>query len=112
MIGLVYGIIGEPQQGLTYYQQALAISRELSGGSPEERLRQRSGEARILYNLASTQRTLNDLSTALQNIQAAIAIVEEIRDQLIDPDARIAYSASVQSYYKLQADLLMELNQR
>jgi tetratricopeptide (TPR) repeat protein len=103
LIGDVYSKIGQPEQALNFYQQALPIFRE-EGSS--------RGEARILYALASNQRTLNDLPTALQNIQAAIAIVEEIRDQISDPDARTSYSASVQKYYKLQADLLMELNQR
>ncbi len=102
-IGLVYSSIGQPQKTLEFYQQSLPIMREVGD---------RSGEARILSNLASLQRTLNDRPAALQNIQAAIAIVEDIRGQLIDPDSRTSYFATVQSYYKLQIDLLMELHQQ
>ncbi len=102
-IGLAYSSIGQPQKTLEFYQQALPIMREVND---------RSGEAKILSNLASLQRTLNDRPAALQNVQAAIAIVEDIRGQLIDPDSRTSYFATVQSYYKLQVELLMELHQQ
>ncbi len=102
-LGGVYDSIGQPQRALEFYQQALPIKREVGD---------RSGEATTLGNIASLQRTLNDRPAALQNIQAAIAIVEDIRGQLIDPDSRTSYFATVQSYYKLQIDLLMELHQQ
>jgi CHAT domain-containing protein len=102
-IGDIYENIGQPQQALDYLQQALPISRELND---------RIGEARILHKLARIQRTLDDQPAALQNIQAAITIVEDIRGQLIDPDARTTYFSTVQDYYKLQIDLLMELHQQ
>ena len=102
-IGDVYRETGQPQLALNYYQQSLPISREVGD---------RSEEANILNNLALVQKTLNDLPAALQNIQAAISIVEDIRGQLTDPDARTSYFATVQDYYKLQVDLLMELHQQ
>ena len=102
-IGLVYAELGQPQQTLNYFQQALAIWREIGS---------RSGEASVLNDLALVQQSLNDLPSALQNIQAAITIVENIRGQITDPDSRTSYFASVQKYYKLQVDLLMELDQQ
>ena len=95
-IGIVYSEIGQPQQALNFLQQSLAIWRN----------------AGTLSILASVHQALNDRPAALQNIQAAISIVEDIRGQLIDPDARTSYFASVQKYYKLQVDLLMELHQQ
>ena len=103
-IGAVYRRnLGQPQEALNYYQQALSIFKELG---------KRSEEARVLNDLALVHQALNDLPAALQNIQDAISIVEDIRGQLIDPDSRTSYFATVQSYYKLQVDLLMELNQQ
>jgi CHAT domain-containing protein/tetratricopeptide (TPR) repeat protein len=102
-IGSVYSDIGQLQLALNFYQQSLPLFREVSD---------RSGEANTLYNLSSVQQTLNDRPTALQNIQSAISIVEDIRGQLIDPDSRTSYFATVQRYYKLQIDLLMELHQK
>ncbi len=102
-LGLVYDNIGQSQQALNFYQQALTTSREVGD---------RSGEATILNNLASLQRTLKDLPTALQNIQDAIAIVEDIRGQLVNPEFRTSYFATVQDYYKLQIDLLMQFHQQ
>jgi CHAT domain-containing protein len=91
------------RQALDYHQQALSIMQEVGD---------RTGEANILYNLALVQQSLNDIPSALQSIQGAIAIVEDIRGQLLDPEFRTSYFATVQGYYKLQVDLLMELNQR
>ncbi|NJL89471.1 MAG: tetratricopeptide repeat protein [Coleofasciculaceae cyanobacterium SM2_1_6] len=90
-------------QALDYHQQALSIMRQVGD---------RTGEANILYNLALVQQSLNDIPSALQSIQGAIAIVEDIRGQLLDPEFRTSYFATVQGYYKLQITLLMELNQR
>jgi CHAT domain-containing protein len=90
-------------QALNYHQQALSIMRQVGDIA---------GEANILYNLSLVQQSLNNLPASLENIQAAIAIVEDIRGQLIDPEFRTSYFASVQSYYKLQIDLLMELHQK
>jgi hypothetical protein len=102
-IGTVYYQIGQLQQALNFYQQALPIKREISD---------RSGEATALYSLAITHRTLNNLPEALRNIQSAIKIVEDIRGQLISPENRTSYFANVQSYYKFQIDLLMQLHQQ
>jgi len=100
-ISRAYNGLGQMQQALDYLQQALPIYREVGD---------RYGEANTLSNLASLQRTLNDLPTALQNIQAAIAIIEDIQGQLISPELRTSYLTSLQRYYKLQIDLLMELH--
>ncbi|MEG4065449.1 CHAT domain-containing protein [Microcoleus sp. SVA1_A1] len=96
-------ILQSRQQALDYHQQALSIMRQVGD---------RTGEANILYNLALVQESLNDIPSALQSIQAAIAIVEDIRGQLLDPEFRTSYFATVQGYYKLQIDLLMQLHQQ
>ncbi len=142
-IGAIHERLGQPQQALDYYQQALGINQEIGDRTGEagnlnnigivydglgqlpkavdyyqrsllisQKVGDRDGEANTLYNLASAQKNLNNFPEALQNIQAAIVIVEDIRGQLVDPDARTSYFASVQSYYKLQVDLLMELHKK
>ena len=102
-IGIVYDGLGQLPKAVDYYQRSLLISQKVGD---------RDGEANTLYNLASAQKNLNNFPEALQSIQAAIVIVEDIRGQLVDPDARTSYFASVQSYYKLQVDLLMELHKK
>jgi len=102
-IGAVYRDLGQLPQALTFLQQALPLRIEVGD---------RPGEANTLYNLASVKKNLNNLPDALQDIQTAIKIVEEIRGQLINPDNRTSYFATVQSYYKLQIDLLMQLHQQ
>lgn len=91
--------LGEPKEALVYYQQALAVSQ--SKGDP-------LGEAKAFYNLAAVKKTLGDFSGGKQDIQSAIKIVENIRDQFTEPDLRNSYMASVQKYYQLQDELLTQ----
>ncbi len=102
-IGLAYLNLNQLRLALETLQQALALTKA-TGDRPNQ--------AYTLYNLAMVQKQLGDLTTALQNIQAAIAIVEDIRGQLLDPEFRTSYFVTVQNYYKLQVEILMQMHQR
>lgn len=91
--------LGEPKEALVYYQQALAVSQ--GKGDPV-------GEAKAFYNLAAIKKTLGDFSGGKQDIQSAITIVENIRNQFTEPDLRNSYMASVQKYYQLRDELLAQ----
>ncbi len=101
-IGLAYLNLNQFRPALETLQQALTLT-STAGDRPNQ--------AYTLYNLAIVQKQLGDLTTALQNIQAAIAIVEDIRGQLLDPEFRTSYFVTVQNYYKLQVEILMQMHQ-
>ncbi len=101
-LGLVYYGLGEPKQAISYFQQSLEILRQVGD---------KAGEGLSLYNIAFFQRQQGNLLDAKTNIEAAIEIIENIRGQLISPDLRTSYFASVNDYYQFYIDLLMELDQ-
>ncbi|MFN7945753.1 MAG: CHAT domain-containing tetratricopeptide repeat protein [Blastocatellia bacterium] len=82
-----------------HFTQALTISRDLQ--SP-------AGEAQSLLGLARTERAQGNLSEARDHIEKAIAIIEELRTRLASQEQRSTYLASVQDYYELYIDLLMQ----
>ncbi len=102
-IGWIYGDIGEPEQALAYYQQALPILRQVGDIKTE---------AITLNNIASLEKERKNLTKALNNIQASIKILETIRGEITDSDLRTSYFASVNDYYQLYIDILMELHQQ
>jgi tetratricopeptide (TPR) repeat protein len=102
-IGLVYSDLGEKQKALDYYNQALPIRQAVGD---------RGGEAVALRNLASLNRAQNNLTTALKNINAAIEIIEYLRNEIKDNNLKTTYSKSVQDYYDFKADLLIQLQQK
>ena len=101
-IGTVYSALGEQQQALDYYNQALPLM--LAVGD-------RSGEAVTLGNVASLYRDQDNLDLALDNIEAAIALIEELRAAISNTDLQTTYFSTVQGYYQFKIDILMQLGQ-
>jgi tetratricopeptide (TPR) repeat protein/CHAT domain-containing protein len=102
-IGLVYDDLGEKQKALGYYAQSLPLMKVVGD---------RSGEATTLNNIANVYRDQGKLEEALKQINLAIAIVEDLRTKIDSQDLRASYFATVQDYYQLKTDLLMELHQK
>ena len=102
-IGAVYDRLGEKQTALDYYNQALPLLRLVGNISVE---------VTTLFNIASVERDRGDLTEALSQINAAIEIIEALRSKIINPDLRQSYFATVQGYYQLKIDLLMQLHQQ
>jgi CHAT domain-containing protein/Tfp pilus assembly protein PilF len=102
-IGSVYSALGEKQKALNYYTEALPLSKVVGD---------RTGEATTLNNIANVYRDQGKLEQALEQINAAIAIVEDLRTKIDSQDLRASYFATVQDYYQLKTDLLMELHQK
>ncbi|HEX5703738.1 MAG TPA: CHAT domain-containing protein [Pyrinomonadaceae bacterium] len=86
-------------KALDYFDQALRLFRETEN---------RNGEAMTLHRLAMVQRKTGRTEDARKNITTALAIAETIRGKLGSTDLRSTYLATVQQYYELYIDLLME----
>ncbi|WP_445251512.1 CHAT domain-containing protein [Microcoleus sp. Pol14C6] len=100
-IGNVYSVLGEKHKALEYYSQSLALHRAVGD---------RAGEAVSLYNMASAKRDHNNLTEALNDIEASIKIIENLRTKIASPELRSSYFATVQNYYEFYIDLLMQLH--
>jgi tetratricopeptide (TPR) repeat protein len=68
----VYNALGQQQHALEYYEQALAILREV---------RDRSGEGTTLNNLGGVYDDLGQKQHALEYYEQALAIRREVRDR-------------------------------
>ena len=102
-IGVVYWRLRENQKALQYYNEALPISRAVGD---------RSGEANTLWSLAKLERKQGNLQASLNRIKSAIAIIEDLRGTYTNQDLKTTYFATVQDYYKLYIDLLMEQHKK
>jgi CHAT domain-containing protein/Flp pilus assembly protein TadD len=102
-IGFVYDSLGEHQKALEFYNQALPLRRAVGD---------REGEADTLYNVASLQRNQGNLKQALTLMDSVITIIENLRTKIGSQELRASYFATVQDYYELYIDLLMQLHQQ
>ncbi|EDX74254.1 tetratricopeptide repeat domain protein [Coleofasciculus chthonoplastes PCC 7420] len=102
-IGVVYQHLGQEQEALKFYQQALTESR---------RRETNDSQASILANIAVLKSKQGNLQEAFTDIQSAIDIVENYRTYLISPDFRTTYFSSQQNIYETYIDILMQLHQK
>ena len=102
-IGTVYQSLEEKQKALEFYSQALPLRRAVGD---------RGGEATTLANMATLERDRGNLDTALTQIESAITIIEDLRTKIDSQELRTSYFATVQDYYQLYIDLLMQLHQQ
>ena len=100
-IGRVYDALGEKQKALDYYNQSLPLSRAVGD---------RVQEAVTLGNIALFERNRGNLNSALTQIEAALNIFEDLRTKIDNQQLRASYFATVQGYYKIKIDLLMQLH--
>jgi tetratricopeptide (TPR) repeat protein len=68
-IGTAYNDFGETSKAIAYYEQALAMVREIGS---------RLGEAFVLSNMSLSLYQLGERTRALANAEAALRIYEEI----------------------------------
>ena len=101
-IGGVYDSIGEQDKALEFYEQALPLLREV---------RNRSGEVNTLGNITKLSQRRDELAQALKNITLSIEIIEDIRSSIGSDDLRTSYFETVQVYYRIKSDILMQMEQ-
>lgn len=98
-IGYVYANSGDLEQALDYYNRALPLRQAVGD---------RAKESITRYRIAVAQRDLGNLDAAQQQIEAAIAIIEDLRTNVTRSDLRASFFASKQDYYEFYIDLLMQ----
>ncbi|WP_366838582.1 DUF2225 domain-containing protein [Nostoc sp. LPT] len=102
-MSIAYEFQKQHQQAISTLNDELKLRQDL---------KDRTGEAQALYQIAVNQRNLGKLEAALSNIQTTINIVESIRGNVQSDELRTSYFATVQSYYKFYIDLLMQLHKK
>ena len=100
-IGLVYDHIGQPQEALSFYEQALPIAREVGD---------RAGEASILSNIGAVYRDTNQPSEAIDIWEQSVTITLEMRGGLLRENRKQFLEAKRTTAIAL-TDLLIEQNQ-
>ncbi len=101
-LGKLNAQMGNTQAALTDYNEALKLAKDM--GNP-------ALEADALYRIAEVERKANNISAALTKLETALEIVEGLRTEIGDLSLRASYFATVQDYYDLYIDLLMQLHQ-
>ncbi len=102
-IGPVYSNLGNPSKALEFYSQALPIWQAVSN---------RSGQVVTFSNIATSHVAQSNLKLALQNINTAIDLIESLRSELNNDALKTSYFKSVQSYYQIKIEILMQLHQQ
>lgn len=100
-LGRLYDSLGNKKEAIKYCKQALPLARA-SGD--------RQIEAATLYQMALIARESGLFEEALQYVKQSIEVIESLRAQIISPDLRASYFASVHKYSELYIDLLMKLD--
>jgi len=100
-IGSVYLALGRQQKALEYYNQSLPLFEAVGN---------RAGEAVNLFTIAYVKRDQNNLTEALNDIEASLKIIENLRTKIASPELRTSYFATVQNRYEFYIDLLMQLH--
>ncbi|BAY16808.1 TPR repeat-containing protein [Anabaenopsis circularis NIES-21] len=98
-----YNALKQPEKAIQTYQEQLTLYTQM--GLVAE-------QAQSLHNIAKLQRQNKQISAALTEIDKAIKIIENIRQEVDSEDLRTSFFATVQDYYQLKINILMELHQQ
>jgi CHAT domain-containing protein/Tfp pilus assembly protein PilF len=99
LLGVARAADGHPGEAIGLYDRALPLLREGAD---------RSGEAHTLFQVARAERARGNLAAAERRLESALAILESLRSKVARQDLRASYFASVQDYYEMEIDLLMQ----
>jgi CHAT domain-containing protein/tetratricopeptide (TPR) repeat protein len=99
-LGAVYAALGRYDKAIEHFEQALLVRREVQD---------RWGEAFTLREFAKAERNRSNLLAARTHIEESLKVVESLRaEQIVSPESRASFLASVQDSYQLYTDLLMQ----
>ncbi|HYV10080.1 MAG TPA: CHAT domain-containing tetratricopeptide repeat protein [Pyrinomonadaceae bacterium] len=99
-VGKIYRALNQNTKALAYYKRALDLFR--AAGDKHE-------EAAALYNMAVVEGASGNLTDALKLLKDSTEVIEILRSQIVSPDLRASYYASVRKHAELYIDLLMRL---
>jgi len=102
-IGHIYEQLKETTRALQYYRDALPLS---------ERSSDPAAGAMIHNNLARLYRNNGNLVEAKREAEAAVAIIESQRTNVLSHDLRTSYFATVRSTYEFYVRILMQLHKQ
>ena len=99
-LGNIHRAMGLNRKALTCHKRARALYHAAGN---------RHGEATALYDMAVVERDLSNFKPALSHVKESNELIEILRSQIISPDLRASYYASVHKHAELYIDLLMRL---
>jgi CHAT domain-containing protein/Tfp pilus assembly protein PilF len=99
LLGAARSVDGHLDEAIGLYDRALPLLREGAD---------RSGEAYALFQAARAERARGNLAAAERRLESALDILESLRSKVARQDLRASYFASVQDYYEMEIDLLMQ----
>jgi CHAT domain-containing protein len=101
-LGSTHGLLGRYDKAIEYYEQSLTIAR----GTKDQ-----ANEGEALKGLAIVEWKRGNLAQARTHIERSLRIAESLRSDLINPESRASFLASVHSSYQFYTDLLMRQHQ-
>lgn len=101
--GIVYMDMGDNARAREAFQKALTLSQ--TTGS-------RTDEVQMLYYLALIDRNEGNFAEAENKIKTALTHAESLRSTLFNAERRSGYFASVQKFFELYVDVLMQQNKQ
>lgn len=102
-LGRVARKTGDEQKAFEYFEQANRLAREIGD---------RRYEADTFYWLALIETNRGDFPKAIDNIEKGLAIIEQIRGELLNPQLRASYFSTVQQFYELYTELLVARSEK
>lgn len=102
-LGWLYLATRKSQIAEEKFQAALPLAQ--AGGN-------RLGEANVLLGLSVSETRNENFSKALENIRAALKLVESLRQATDDFRIRANFAATLQNFYEQYILLLMKMNER
>lgn len=102
-LGSTYSSLGQNEKASDYLNSALLLFREIQD---------HVGEIRTQYEIARIERHQGKLTIAHDRVQKALDVAEALRVNLKTQELRASYFATVQDYYDLEIDILMQLHKQ
>lgn len=99
-LATIHHTANQNAKALIYYKQALDLY--VKAGD-------KHSEAAILYQIAVVEAALGNLTNALTHVKESNEAIEVVRSQIISPELRASYYASVRKHAELLIDLQMRL---
>lgn len=102
-LGSTYSSLGQNEKATEYLNSALELFRQV---------KDQAGEIRTQYEIARIERNQGKLMTAHDRLQNTLDSAESLRISLKTQELRASYFATVQDYYELEIDILMQLHKQ
>ena len=94
----IYHNANQNPAALLHYKRALNLYRAAGD---------KQGEAATLYSMAVVERAMGNLTGALTHVKESTTAIEALRLQIVSPELRASYYASVRQHAELYIDLTM-----